>query len=230
MARDKRTARAEARRRHREQIRAQEIAAGQSEPAEGDAQPQDQSAAPRRPGTSLSSLLRLPDIREDARALPGVARHTWALALPLALVAVTFVIALVPSVYNLESAAGDPPTLIVARAMFQFILLPPPVTPVFLAGVLAPRASWLVGGIVGLASTAAFAALVTIHEPAKMSPALAVDLLGLYLPLYILLGGFAGWYRKYLLGRQQRSRQAATEKRKAQAREGRRAKAAAARR
>ena len=235
MARDKRTARAVARRRYREQVRAQDAAAAAEAEAgaEGAASTatEESTARPTQgANATLASLLRVPDIREDVRALPGIARHTWAVILPVAAAAVAFVVGLEPSVYKLEAAPGDPITLVVARGIFQFVLLPPPVTPVFVAGVLAPRASWLTGGIAGFVSTILFVALVAIHEPAKMSVGLAVDLAVLYLPLYVLLGGFAGWYRRWLTGRQRQSRQAAEDRRKTRTRDARRSRTATARR
>jgi hypothetical protein len=233
VARDKRTARAVARRRYREQVRAQEAAAE----AEANADPTvttSEADAPARPKgltSTFADLLRVPDIRADLRALPGIARGTWAVILPVAAAGAAFVVALDPNVYNLQTAQpGDSLTLTVARGIFQFVLLPPPVTPVFVAGVLAPRASWLTGAIAGLVSTALFVALVAIHEPAKMSAGLAIDLVVLYLPLYVLLGGFAGWYRRWLTGRQQKTRQATEERRRARARDDRRARTATARR
>jgi hypothetical protein len=213
-------------------LRAQEAAAAEAQASpEPNATASEDQPAPR-PGLAgtFADLLRVPDIRADIRAFPGIARHTWAVILPVAAAGAAFFVGLDPNVYNLQGAQGDPPTLMIARGIFQFVLLPPPVTPVFVAGVLAPRASWLTGGIAGLVSTLFFVALVAIHEPAKMSAGLAIDLAVLYLPLYILLGGFAGWYRRWLLGRQQKTRQATEERRKARTRDARRTRTATARR
>jgi hypothetical protein len=233
VARDKRTARAVARRRYRDQLRAEEAAAAAEANATDEtavtAQPDAGTSRPAG-GGAFSSLLRLPDIREDLRAFPGIARGTYAVIVPLGAAAAGFVAGLDPNVYRLDAPAGDSWTLLIARGLFQFVLLPPPVTPVFLAGVLAPRASWLTGGLAGVFSTIFFIALVAIHEPAKMSPALAIDLAVLYVPLYVLLGGFAGYYRKWLLGRRQKAQLDAEERRKTRGRDARRSRTATARR
>ena len=183
----------------------------------------------------MASGFRLPDVGADLRSLPWIARHTWAFALPLAAVVGALLVALDPAIFRLESRPNDPLTLVAARGIYQFVLLPPPVTTVFIAGVLAPRASWLVGAIVGLISSAGFVLLVAIHgqptDPsAVLTPAAALEAVIALLPLYVLLGAFAGWYRKWLMGMQQRNRQRAEERRRAQARDARRAKTAAARR
>lgn len=226
MARSRRTARAEARRRHREQQRAVETTGPAVEPAET-----------KRPSLveNLGLNFKLPDVGADLRALPSIARHSWALSAPLAAVIVAFFIALDPAVYQLQGTNSDPMTVVAERLVFQFVLLPPPVTPVFLAGVLAPRASWLVGAIVGVVSTSAFLALLSIHGPSTyfnypFSATLAGQTLITYLPIYVLLGGFSGWYRRWLVGRQQRTRQLAEERRRAKARDERRGRTAAARR
>ncbi len=229
LARDKRLRRAEARRRHRERLRTQDEVAGTPQPA-----PEPPTAPPSFLAT-LASGLRLPDVGADIRALPWIARHTWAFALPLAAVVGAFLVGLDPTVFRLEARPEDPLSLVAARGIYQFVLVPPPVTSVFIAGVLTPRAGWLVGAIIGLVSSVAFVALAAIHgqpnDPATaLTPAAAFEAIVALLPLYVLLGGFAGWYRRWLLGMQQRTRQRAEERRKEQAREAKRAKAAPARR
>jgi len=202
------------------------------------ASPQPAPEPPTAPRSFLGTLIssfRLPDVGADIRALPWIARHTWAFALPLAAVAGAFLAALDPTVFRLEARPEDPLTLVAARGVYQFVLLPPPVTSVFIAGVLAPRGGWLVGAIVGLVSSVAFVVLVGIHgqpnDPGTvLTPAGAFEAVVALLPLYALLGGFAGWYRRWLLGMQQRTRQRAEERRKAQARDAKRARAAPARR
>lgn len=230
MARDKRMRRAEARRRHREQLRAEPgpEASESTEPVE------------RGPAEKSRSLLAgfglgMPDVGADVRALPGIARHTLAFLLPSAAILAAFVVALDPSVFRLQNQPGDPTTVVAARSVFQFVLLPPPVTAVFVAAVLAPRAGWLVGGLVGLLATVAFLVLLGIHGPADyfefaLSPTIAVQTIATYLPIYVLIGAFAGYYRRFLMGMQARTRQRADEKRKSQAREAKRARTAPARR
>lgn len=230
MARDKRMRRAEARRRYREQLR-----------AEPEAQTLEATESvekgPAEKGRSLLSGfgIGLPDIGADLRALPGIARHTLAFLLPAVAIVAAFVVALDPSVFRLQNQPGDPTTVVVARQLFQFVLLPPPITAVFVAAVLAPRAGWLVGGLVGLVATLAFLVLLGIHGPTDyftlgITPAIAVQTVATYLPIYVLIGAFAGYYRRFLMGMQARTRQRADEKRKSQAREAKRARTAPARR
>lgn len=230
MARDKRMRRAEARRRYREQLR-----------AEPEAQTLEATESvekgPAEKGRSLLSGfgIGLPDIGADLRALPGIARHTLAFLLPAVAIVAAFVVALDPSVFRLQNQPGDPTTVVVARQLFQFVLLPPPITAVFVAAVLAPRAGWLVGGLVGLVATLAFLVLLGIHGPTDyftlgITPTIAVQTVATYLPIYVLIGAFAGYYRRFLMGMQARTRQRADEKRKSQAREAKRARTAPARR
>ncbi len=229
MARDKRTRRADARRRYREQLRVETEGVPAEEAAE--------AAAPGRPSIldSLNGILKLPDVGADVRALPWIARHTLAFALPLAAMAVAFILALDPNVFRLETGSGDSATVTIGRAAYQFLLVPPAVTAVFVAAVLTPRAGWLVGAIVGEVSIALFLLLLAIHGPAAtgssaMTPALAGQELVVWLPIYLLLGAFASWYRKFLTGMNARNRQRAEERRREEARNARRAKAAPARR
>jgi hypothetical protein len=229
VARDKRVRRAEARRRYREQLRA--------EPGPEASDSVEQAAeTPRQRGSLLAGFgIGLPDVAGDVRALPGIARHTLAFLLPAVAIVGAFIVALDPSVFRLQNQPGDPTTLVAARSAFQFVLLPPPVTAVFVAAVLAPRAGWLVGGLVGLLATVAFLVLLGIHGPTDyfslaLTPTIAIQTVATYLPIYILVGAFAGYYRRFLMGMQARTRQRADEKRKSQAREAKRARTAPARR
>ena len=49
-------------------------------------------------------------------------------------------------------------------------------------------------------------------------------------PIYVLLGAFASWYRRFLMGMQARTRQRAEDRRKEQARAAKRARTAPVRR
>ena len=230
MARDKRVRRAEARRRYREQLRAE------PGPEAADSVEQTAETPPQKGRSLLAGFgLGLPDVVGDVRALPGIARHTLAFLLPMAAIVAAFIVALDSSVFRLQNQPGDPATLVGARSLFQFVLLPPPVTAVFVAAVLAPRAGWLVGGLVGLLATVAFLVLLGIHGPTDyfslgLTPTIAVQTVATYLPIYVLVGAFAGYYRRFLMGMQARTRQRADEKRKSQAREAKRARTAPARR
>ena len=242
MARYKRTARAEARRRYREQARSTEDDASPEGAPPDAARPATETSSAARPAgqprsfvATLLSGFALPNVRADLRALPRIALRTWAFAIPLAAMAAAFLLALDPKVFRLEEAPGEPPTALVGRLLYQYLLVPPPVMSIFIGGALAPSANWLVGGIVGVITTAAFFVLLAIHGPTaqftfQVTPETAIQTILLYLPFYVLLGGFSGWYRRWLTGRAQRTRLQTEERKRAQARDARRSRAAAARR
>jgi hypothetical protein len=227
VARDKRLHRAEARRRYRERLRAQAAEAAQA-PGSGESGPTSEAAArPRRSFVDALTEWKLPDVRADLLAMPSVARRSWALAAAALGIAAGYLVGLERDVFMLTEGTDEP---IASRLIFQFTLLPPPVTVVFVGAVLAPRANWLVGGLVGLGASFAFLALYAMHGPPPylgeyppLDGAVAFQLVTLYLPIYVLLGGFAGWYRRWIIGRQQRNRQAFEQRRREKARETRRA-------
>jgi hypothetical protein len=90
----------------------------------------------------------------------------------------------------------------VARGMYQYLVLPPVAVPVMIAGVLARRASYLVGILVGLGDIVALAVLHYLLLPlvftgtippvdGSLWPALILSAL-----LFgVILGGFAGGVR-----------------------------------
>jgi hypothetical protein len=167
VARAKRTDRAEARRRYRasqgdEPLFADDI-------AEDDASAEPTAAAvtatprpsgrervrsaatpapqPARPGmrAAFSQAFHPVDVRGDLAALPALLRNR-SFFIPFALIAA---VALVIVLTGGKEA--------ISSTLSVYFLAPPPVAPVFLAGFLAPRASWLIGGVLG-----AFAALVIV--------------------------------------------------------------------
>jgi len=91
------------------------------------------------------------------------------------------------------------------------ILQPPPMIIAFLAGMLAPRAAWLMGGLAGLASGIAYVLVVTVNTDVLMTPlgftylvaadqklAYAQNVL-ITTPVFgIAVGAFAGFYRRFL--------------------------------
>jgi len=156
VARAKRTARAEARRRYRaeqglpDETAIEEEAAATTSAARSTGTPQPQRLGM---GTAFKQAFRPLDLRGDLQALPRIARHSKALWLPILLTIVTGVL------YAVVRPADRPledPIAILSTILFQYFLQTPAIGGVFIAGFLAPRASWLLGAIVGLVSAAAY--------------------------------------------------------------------------
>jgi hypothetical protein len=207
VARAKRTERAEARRRYR---------AANVPEATTDVQPS--GAAPAGAGRTASSAspgakssmpqgrvgfldafklsIRPIHVREDLAALPWIAIHTKALWVPL-------LITIASTVFIIATAGKDG----ISQFMFAYFIQTPAIGGVFIAGFLAPRASWLLGVIVGFASAACYAVLVvgfptTIYASAPPTGDQARDIAISAFILSPVIGGFfaaaAAWYRRFL--------------------------------
>lgn len=194
MARAKNTSRASARKRTRSQQRA-ELA--EDEQLDGQSEDQPDTAAPARP-----SLFQLPNFREDIRVLPSMFRTRRLLWLPFILVIVGFVLALV--IY------GIPTDMQPWIALYlQFFFVPQGLFTYFIAGFLAPRASYLVGLILGVMSGALYGvAIVATLPPGSDVPVsdAAMSILSYTFTGAVLgafAGGFAAWYRNFLRNMQQ---------------------------
>lgn len=216
MARAKNTDRAEARRRHRAAMAAGEAAAegdaagDDDEPAPGvsaaavprgarpTGAPKSTPAAPtQRPSITQAFRIafRPADVREDLRTAPTVLRSTPALWIAPGLVLVGAVFLLVPALR--ESQIGT--------LAAQLLVVPPPLIPAFLAGMLAPRASWLFGLLVGLLA-GIFFGIYVVSAPSTGSVPITDDLRTQALlyavfvsPLFgLATGAFAGFYRRFL--------------------------------
>ena len=203
MARAKNTSRSEARRRTREQTRA-ELAANQPE-EEGDS---PGAEAPAATATRRRSLLfQWPDIRSDVRGLPSMFRTRRLLWLPFILLLVGFVMALAFNVLPVEVQQW-------ALLYFQYFFAPQALFTYFIGGFVAPRASYLVGFILGLAMGVLWAIVLVANSVAGTdlinTTSDFLSTLGTIMVASIVLGtfaaGFAGWYRDFLRGMQTRSR------------------------
>ena len=151
---------------------------------------------------SITAALRLAyhpvDIRADLAALPWLVTHTKALWIPV-LLTVGGGIALV--VASLTSTEPN----VVTALILQYFVQPPAIGSVFLAGFLAPRASWLLGLIVGLIAAVTYGALDVARPEAvwatgaNQATLLQVVVAGFPLAVFgALLASGAAWYRRFL--------------------------------
>jgi hypothetical protein len=215
VARAKKTERAEARRRYREattgpvngedageapELPAAALPRGSRERRPAGAEP---AAAPGR--TSFLGSLRTAggpaDIPADLRALPSIILHSRAGWVPGLVIAATAAALFVPSLASnqLVVLAGN------------VVLQPPPMIIAFLAGMLAPRGGWLMGGLMSLLAGIAYVLVVTVNTDVLVTPlaftyvvssaqklAYAQNVL-VTAPLFgIAVGAFAGFYRRFL--------------------------------
>ena len=230
MARAKRTVRADARRRYRveqglapdqwvdEEVVASTDPAARATASGGSTARPVAGAQPARVGIfdAFRRSFRPLDVRGDIAALPGIALHSKALWIPLALT-------LVSTVAVVITQGND----IVSKFVYSYFIQTPAIGGVFLAGFLAPRASWLLGVIVGLVSAACYAFLIlTIFSAvaaAAPTPGLAQDVILSGFVLSPVLGALfasaAAWYRRFLaMSNPNRRRQTPASKRGADGR------------
>ena len=214
MARAKRTARADARRRYRatqnvdlddgldvpEGTAAAGTTNGATRTSGARPAPTSKATTPA-PGTrmpitvAIRSAVRPVHLREDLATLPWVAIHSKALWLPVLLTLLSFG-------YVVGSHGSD-----LSLLFFQYFIATPAIGGVFIAGFLAPRSSWLLGAIVGFIAAICYSILViafptTLFQAATPTPdeALQVALVALVAsPIFgALLASAAAWYRRFL--------------------------------
>lgn len=162
MARAKRTDRAEARRRYRAQLAAEngeeldpvedpEPAATTRGPVRTSPRAAAAATPPQRPGigNAFRAAFRPANFREDLAALPQLVRHrsVWLPAL----------ISIGTTAVLLVTGGSD----FISALVYQYFIVTPPIGAIFLSGFLAPRASYLTGAIVGLVGAICLAVLVT---------------------------------------------------------------------
>lgn len=219
LARAKNTDRSEARRRARVAARAANV-----DRAEAQAEPQLEPVAeePRQP------LFTPPRIREDVRLLPELFRTRRALWIPVIILLVGFVATL--ALYT----GSVPAELTVPVEMYiQFFFFPQALFTFFLAGFLAPRASYLIGFLLGVLNAVLWAVLIIglrISVVANVDPvAVTANFLLIGVIYGTLAAAFAAWYRNFLRRMSDRGRLRRAE-REAQERARRRDERRAARR
>ena len=210
MARAKRTERAEARRRYRAANTTQTTDAD-LEPASstgaGSPKPKSSGNPAQKSATSgptgrvgfadaFKASFRPINVRQDLAALPWIATHTHALWIPLAITiaSTAFIV--------LSSGTGA-----ISQFMFAYFIQTPAIGSVFIAGFLAPRASWLLGVVVGLVSAICYSVLVvafptSIYVAAPPTADVTRDVVVSALVLSPVIGAFfaagAAWYRRFL--------------------------------
>lgn len=217
MARAKRTDRAEARRRRRSEQALAAIDEADLESAELE------SPAPERPGpgattaarrgfaSAFREAFRPVDVRGDLLALPGLVRNKalWVPVLLTIVSAVLFVAVrpgetLATAQCGLDRPGGCLPVL--ATFLFQYFIVTPAIGGVFIAGFMAPRASWLLGLIVGIVAATAYSFLVLNGyiglAPTDATQPLAQDVVIASYVMSPIVGSFfastAAWYRRFL--------------------------------
>jgi hypothetical protein len=229
LARAKRTDRTEARRRHRAEQTpvpsggaavgtAGELPATAARPGAP-----SQVARPERPSVTaaLRGAFRPVDLAGDLRALPRLLIH-WSFWGPaLATIASTIVYIAVAQSQTAATAQTDQSWVLVNLAFQMFVFpLPAPAGTAFIAGFGAPRASWLIGLILGVLAAACFAVVLYTVSSAITSPTAPVDPRSLALQGFLvgpigsaLFAAAAAWYRRFLNlanpNRQQRRNQPA---------------------
>jgi hypothetical protein len=167
-------------------------------------------------GAAFRQSIHPLNVRADLAALPGLVTNK-ALWLPILLCIVAAVLfTVMPNQ--------------ITYLLMQYFLWAPPIAAVFLGGFLAPRASWLIGILIGIAASLLFSILLvsglfnqsmaTIMQtmPNPQDLRIAVDLYAgtvvQWLVLSSVMGGLfaagAAWYRRFLqLSNPNRGRQPA---------------------
>ena len=199
MARAKRTSseRAAARRRYRAATDA-EILEEETEDSTGTraADPARSTAEVPRMGigAALRTSFRPLDLRADLAALPSLVPHKafW----------VPVLVTVATAIATTASGGSD----VITPLLFTYFIVTPAVGGVFLAGFLAPRASWLLGILVSLVAALCYIAMglatrlpEPFQTPFSTSQSEAIVTTLLWSPL---MGAFfasaAAWYRRFL--------------------------------
>lgn len=191
MARAKNTSRAEARRRARAAEREEREFVEPGEPEQSTEQPEER----QRP-----SFFNPPRFREDLRLLPQILTSRRLLIVPPLMLLLGFALTLLGGQLA-DEVAG------IAELYVQLFFLPPALLTFFLAGFIAPRASYLVGAILGVFSGVLWAIIIFVGQTAAAAPVTDPDADVLAVTSYLFLlnvgygtfaAAFAAWYRDFL--------------------------------
>ncbi len=221
MARAKNTDRAEARRRTRD---AQRAAEPQTDVITNDATAVAVDPGPSM-GTAMRSSMRLPNIREDLRIVPGMFLRTRKLWIPFIALFAAFIVAMLLSATTTTTVmvGGTQVSVVTGQifpegvdriaALFVQLTLPPTALFVFfIGGFLAPRASYLVGAILGLVDGILWSIYVFTAPSAPTDGFQTNSVTDIFAIIFIavmigtLAAGFAAWYRNFLRSSQERAR------------------------
>ena len=200
MARAKRTSseRAAARRRYRAAVESEAPDAIEQGPTSGQAaQPARPMADTVRMGimAALRASIHPVHFREDLAALPSLLPNK-AFWVPILVTIASTVAIIVTDATNA-----------LAAILFSYFVQTPGIGGSFLAGFLAPRASWLLGFIVGVVTAVCYAVLIyafplkiasavpdaAVAQTAVISAVLTSPILG------ALFASAAAWYRRFLM-------------------------------
>jgi hypothetical protein len=212
VARAKGTDRAEARRRYRAIVKAQEDAeAGTEAPSTAAPSaarnrgrgPQTIKPAPsqvaQRPGFfgAAKGAYRPVHYREDLQFVVPLVTRTFAVWPVLVLTIIA-----VPLALSRPNVQGDP-----ILGFLAFWLSPTPLLPAMIAGFLAPRATWLAGAINGLIVGTGLIVFLAVANGQiiggeKIAPsgllAASVQILVYAVPFGAFLAAGTGWYKRFL--------------------------------
>jgi hypothetical protein len=213
LARAKRTDRTEARRRHREDQAALGFAGDAEETLATTPTPgRGSSARPAPPPVQRPSIMgalrgafRPLDLAGDVRALPRLLLH-WSFWAPALATLATTVVYLVLAQGRTSTTPSDTVWVVVNLAFQMFVFpLPAPAGAAFIAGFGAPRASWLIGLIIGVLSAACFAVIVTSSAATFSTSTTPLDVQALALQGFLvapvgsaLFAAAAAWYKRFL--------------------------------
>jgi hypothetical protein len=152
--------------------------------------------------SAFRNAYRPANIREDLAYLPQLLRNRSVL-LPAALTIVSVILVgrLGAAVTGATDGAAEPD--FVAGVALYLFLVPPPPGGAFLAGILAPRASYLSGFIVGLLAGGGY--LIALMLLPGIAVATADDRMSITLQAIVLspmacmfYAAAAAWYRRFL--------------------------------
>jgi hypothetical protein len=227
VARAKRTARADARRRYRAEQAPVDmtpyeptdaLSEGTAEAGTRESGTRTQPAPEARRGIAAAfrEAFRPLDLRGDIRTFPTTARSK-ALWIPIVLILISTVLFIARPPTTTSDWAG-----LITSFLFQYFIVTPGIGAAFIAGFLAPRASWLLGAIVGTVSAVSYTFLglggyipVAADAPRPVAQDVVLAAFTIGPILGALFASAAAWYRRFLYlnnpnrGRARRSASAA---------------------